>query len=60
MKEIEWIIRIENDQIMTMEHLNGLNSDNVEDTLLIVGILENLKNKELEKLKTLYKKSKKV
>jgi len=58
MKTIQWKIVIgDNEKIASLENAVGLPKDSIESHLLIIGILENLKTKHLEAIKTLYKKS---
>ena len=59
MKTIEWKIAIDEDtnKIMTVEHASGLPQDKLESHLTIIGILENIKQKHLIKLKTLFSKT---
>ena len=60
MKTITWKVIInENNQIATMEQATGIPQDKLESHLLIIGLLENLKQKHQEKLKTLYEKTNK-
>ena len=58
MKTIQWkIVLTDDNRIATMEELNGLVTDSVENQLVIIGILENLKQKHLDVLKTQYTKT---
>jgi hypothetical protein len=58
MKQIEWKVAImENEKITLVEHAIDLPQDKVESHLLIIGILEDLKQKHLNKLKTLFEKT---
>jgi hypothetical protein len=58
MKEINWKVVIgDNNKIASIEHAVGIKTNDVEDELLIIGILENLKQKHLDKLKTLYERT---
>ena len=61
MKAIMWKVVINDDQqIASMEHAQGFTQDSVESHLMIMGILDNLKQKHQDKLKTLFAKTKKV
>jgi len=58
MKTIKWKIAIgKNDKIITLEELTELSNNNLEDQLVIIGILEHLKQKHLDKIKTFYEKT---
>lgn len=58
MKSIQWKIAITDDnRIVTLENAIGLPQDKTESHLLIIGLLENLKQNHLDKLKTLYEKT---
>lgn len=58
MKKIEWkIVLTENNQIATLEHATGLPKESVETQLLIIGLLENMKQRHLDKLATLFEKT---
>ena len=58
MKTIQWkIILTDDNKIASLENAIGLPQENIESHLLIIGLLENLKQKHLEKLHTLYEKS---
>ena len=48
---------MDNGQIASMETATNIPQDSIESHLLIIGILENLKMKHTEKLKTLYSKT---
>lgn len=55
MKTIEWkVVLTDDNQLGSMEHATNLPKDQVETHILIIGLLENLKQKHLEKLKTLF------
>ena len=53
MKELKIVVRIDNGKIGTIQHATGYNKTNIHDQLEILGILENLKRIQEEKLKTL-------
>jgi len=55
MKEITISVKIDdNNQILTAIHAKGLDlRDNVEDKFTLVGILENIKRIEMDKISTL-------
>lgn len=57
MRTITLKIVINNNKIATLENVIGLPSEDIESHLLIIGLLENLKQKHLEKLNTLYEKT---
>ena len=58
MKKITWVVCLmDNGQIASMETATNIPQDAIESHLLIIGILENLKAKHQEKLKTLYSKT---
>ena len=40
-----------------MENVTGLPQDEIESHLIIIGVLENLKQKHLEKMNTLFQKT---
>ena len=57
MKKITWVVCLmDNGQIASMETATNIPQDAIESHLLIIGILENLKAKHQEKLKTLFSK----
>jgi len=57
MKTIQWkVVLTDDNRIASMKEVHGFPKDSVESHLLIVGILENLKSKQLEKLDTSYRK----
>ena len=55
MKDITIHVKIDdNNQVLTAVHAKGLDlKDNVEDKFTLIGILENIKRIELDKLSTL-------
>lgn len=56
-RQIEWkVVLMDNGKIASLEHANGLPEASVEAQLIIIGILENLKKKHLDKLNTLFEK----
>ncbi len=58
MKEIQWKVMLTDDnKIASAEVGKGIPQDNVESQLLIIGILENLKQKHLNKLNVLFHKT---
>jgi hypothetical protein len=58
MKTIQWNVSITSEtQMATLETAKGLPQNEVESHLLIIGILENTKQKHLDMLKTLYSKT---
>ena len=58
MKAIEWkVILNEDNQIASLETATGFPQDTMESHLTIIGILENLKQKHLDKMNTLFEKS---
>ena len=57
-KSMKWTIAITDDnRIATIEEFNGLTSESVEDELLVIGVLDNLKQKHLNKLNSHYSKT---
>ena len=57
MKTIKIEIRITDNNIGNAYHFIGFNENNIQDALLILGALENLKALQQEKLKTLLNKT---
>lgn len=58
MRKIQWSVVIgDNNRIMSLEEGKGFPQDDIETHLTIIGILENLKQKHLDKLNTLYDKT---
>lgn len=57
MKTITLKIVVTENKIATLENATGLPSDQIESHLLIIGLLENLKQKHLDKLRILYEKT---
>jgi len=58
MKTISWkIVLNDENQIASLENATNFPQDSVESHLLIIGILENLKIKHLEKLNTQFEKT---
>jgi len=57
MKTIEWKIVISDNKIASIENAIGFPKENIESHLEIIGLLENLKQKHLDKLKTLFEKT---
>jgi hypothetical protein len=55
-RTIQWKVMIEEngEKIATLESAVGLPRENIESQFIIIGILENIKQKHLEILKTLY------
>jgi len=57
-KTIQWkVVLSDNNKIVSMESASGLPQEDIESHLVIIGLLENLKQRHLEKLNTLYEKS---
>jgi hypothetical protein len=55
---IQWkIVLTDDNRIASLENATGLPQDSVESHLLIIGILENLKQKHLSKLNTQFEKT---
>lgn len=55
---IEWkLVLNDKNQIATLENAVGFPSDQIESHLTIIGLLENLKQKHLDKMKTLFEKT---
>lgn len=59
MKEVNWKVKISGNKIMSIEHTVGLPAGEIETHLQIIGVLENLKQKHLEKLNTLFEETRK-
>lgn len=58
MKTIQWkIFLTENNKIASVENATGLPQDEVESHLLIIGLLENLKQRHLNQLNTLFQRT---
>ena len=58
MRKITWTVCLMDDgRIASLENAVNLPQDSIENNLLIIGILENLKAKHQEKLKTLFSKT---
>jgi hypothetical protein len=56
-KEIKWEVVILDNKIASLENTKGFPQDDIESHLTIIGILENLKQKHLDKIKNLYVKT---
>ena len=58
MRTIEWKVVLSEDdsKIAIMESAQGFLQDKIESQLIIIGLLEDIKQKHLETLKTLYNK----
>ena len=60
MKQLKLQIAIlDNGTMASLEEVAGFKADSIESQLLIIGMLDNLKQKHLDKLKTLYEASRK-
>ena len=58
MKTITWkVVLDDNNQIASLENAINFPQDSVESHLLIIGLLENLKQKHLDKLNTKFEKT---
>ena len=58
MKKISWNIVLDNkNHIASLENAINFPLDSVESHLIIIGILENLKQKHLDKLNTQFEKT---
>ena len=58
MKVIQWkVVLTDDNKIASLETVTGLPQDSVESHLLIMGILENLKQKHMDKINTLFEKT---
>ena len=58
MKTISWKIAItEDNRLATMEQATGFPNDKIETHLVIIGILENLKEHHQAKMRTMFNKS---
>ena len=58
-RAITWKIMLTEDKIASVENAQGFPQDKIESHLIIIGLLENLKQKHLDKLNTLYENTKK-
>lgn len=56
-RKIEWQVAIVENKIVSLETAKGFPQDDIESHLTIIGILENLKQKHLDKLNNLYQKT---
>jgi len=58
MKKISWEVAIDNERnkVGTIETVKGFDKNSLEDNYTIIGILDNLKQLHLDKLKTLLRK----
>ena len=57
MKNITWkVVLTDDNRIASLESAIGLPQDKVESHLIIIGLLENLKQKHISKLSVLYSK----
>jgi hypothetical protein len=57
MKSIEFkVVLTEDNKIINVESTTNLPQDSVESQLVIIGILDNLKNKHLNELSCMYEK----
>jgi len=58
MKKITWTIMLnDQNQIVSLENAINFPQNEIESHLLIIGLLENLKIKHLEKLNTQFEKT---
>jgi len=57
MRTIEWKIVLADNKIATVENAMGFPQDQIESHITIIGLLENLKQKHLDKLNTLFEKT---
>jgi hypothetical protein len=58
MRTIQWKVMISDEnKIASIENAIGFPQDQVESHLTIIGLLENLKQKHLDKLNTLFEKT---
>jgi hypothetical protein len=58
MKTIEWkVVLTDKNQIASAEKAQELPQDEIESHLIIIGLLDHLKQKHMDKLKTLYTKT---
>jgi hypothetical protein len=51
------IALLDNNKLAILENGSGLPQDKIESQLLIIGLLDNLKQKHLDTLKTLYEQT---
>lgn len=51
------IVLSDDNKIASLENAIGFPTDKIESHLLIIGLLENLKQKHLDKLNTLFEKT---
>ena len=60
MRTIQWKVAItDENQLASIENAIGLPQDKVESHLIIIGILENLKQQHQKKLNTLFEQTQK-
>lgn len=57
MREIEWKVSLDGGVVSILEVAHGFNSDNIEDQLIIIGMLEDMKQQKLKKLETFFDKT---
>ena len=58
MKTVQWkVVLTDENKIASIEHATCLPQDKIESHLIIIGLLENLKQKHLEHLTTLFEKT---
>lgn len=58
MRTMEWKVLMQDNKIGIVEHGFGFNASSVEDQLTIIGLLEDMKQTHLEKLKVLFNRTK--
>lgn len=59
MRDITWTVRIADNKIAIAERAKGFPSEDMESHLMIIGILENIKQKHQDKFNTLFQQTKK-
>jgi len=59
MKQVKILWALEGTKVVTLEELTGISSDKIEDHFMIIGLLEELKQNHLDKIKTILEKTKK-
>lgn len=61
MKQIEWKVALDEDmKLVIAEHAIGFPQDKLESHLTIIGILEDLKQKHMDLIKTFAQETRKI
>jgi len=57
-KQIQFTLMLnDKNQLAILEHAEGLSNADIQDQLMIIGMLEDVKHKHLEMLNTLFQKA---